>query len=132
MLHSKWFQSIAKSEIEAEEQYHIVVNPSCKDWAGLMALHSLAIEELKYHGHLESCDDFCYIQDQPIVTSNSIKSRLLNIAIGQADLLSFNEIRVLNLLLDNDRKHVAEKLGIKKSRLSQILKDIKTKLKASE
>jgi len=88
--------------------------------------------ELKYHGHLEYCDDFSYLDNQPIITSNSIKSRLLNIAIGKADLLTFNEIRVLNLLLDNDRKHVAEKLGIKKSRLSQILKDIKIKLKVSE
>ena len=131
-LHSKWFRSIPKLEVLAEEQYHIVTNPSCELWAGLAALHSLAIQELRYHGHLENYDDFCYLDSQPIITSNTIKSRLLNIAIGKADLLTFNVIRVLNLLLDYDRKHVAEKLGIKKSRLSQIIKEIKDKIIISE
>ena len=131
-LHSKWFKHILKEEVKSEEEYHLLANPSCEGWAGLAALHSLAISELKYHGHLETCDYLTCLDSEPIVTSNSLKSRLLNIAIGKADLLTFNEIRVLNLLLDYDRKHVAEKLGIKKSRLSQIIKEIKDKIIISE
>jgi hypothetical protein len=132
LLPSKWFKHISKEEVRSEEEYHLLANPSCSEWAGLAALHSLAISELKYHGHLETCDYLVCLDSEPIITSNSLKSRLLSIAIGKADLLSFNEIRILNLLVDYDRKYVAERLGIKKSRLSQILKDIKLKIYKSE
>ena len=88
----------------------------------------MALRELKYHCNIEHTDDLTSIDLEPIITSNSIKNKLISLAISKADLLTFNEIRVLNMLVDKDRKHVAQSLGIKRSRLSQIIKEIKSKL----
>jgi hypothetical protein len=127
-LNPRWFKQIPKDEIKAEEDYLQLLDPTCSEWVGLKALYSLATRELKYHCNIEQSDSLSSIDLEPIITSNSIKSKLISIAISKADLLTFNEIRILNMLVDKDRKHVAQSLGIKKSRLSQIIKEIKSKL----
>ena len=88
--------------------------------------------ELKYFARLEPSKEASSLDPQPVIPGNSLKSKLLKLSIEKVDLLSYNEIRILNMLIDNDRKYVAEKLGIKKARLSQIIKNIRTKLNVSE
>jgi DNA-directed RNA polymerase specialized sigma subunit len=127
-LPDHWFKNISKQEINSEEQYNLLIDPTCKDWVGLKSLASLATRELSYYSAVDECKSISSTDPEPVVQPNSIKTRLLNIAISRSELLSFNEIRVLNLLLEHSRKDVATMLGIKKARLSQIIKSIKDKL----
>jgi hypothetical protein len=127
-LHQKWFQQLPKSYLKAEENFHKLNSPGSDSWAGLSALYTIAMSELSYYSNLEEANEATTIDSYPVITSKSLKSRLLAFASERVDALSYNEIRVLNLLVDNDRKIVAEKLGIKKARLSQIIRSIRDKL----
>lgn len=127
-LPEKWFKHIASQEIRSEEQYSILSDPNCSDWVGLKSLYGLVTRELNYYSNLEEYKPNQKLDPTPELATNTLKSRLLAVAISKSELLTFNEIRILNLLIDSDRKSVATMLGIKKSRLSQIIKNIRQKL----
>ena len=105
-----------------------MVNPQGKDWAGLSALYTLVTKDLGYFASLEKGDLGHTTDPEPVAQKESLKTRLIDLALEEAESLTYNEIRILNMLKYNDRKHVANELGIKKARLSQILKVIRKRL----
>ncbi len=116
-------------ELKSDEIFYALLYPDVGEWVALKVIDKIISFSPVVHWKLN--DNQYIVSDREITMEEpmSLKDKVLGHYLKNSENLTYQEIKILCFLTENSKSESAKLAGISKSRLSQILKSIRGKIK---